>query len=181
MLVPLKGLTSLVTLLMISGDVNALSFMNRLRLKAGGGSGLREEVVGRYFDGVTKKDRDQIASCFGKVATIRDVCGLSTAERSASCDDLADRCMDFLAAHPDCKVDFHYPPTCGRGSGSRWVFSHWYETGTWSGTSCGIEPKGDGTLMSPLCEGQTRFLVSDDLKIEEIVVTRTFTEWEKML
>ena len=73
MLVPLKGLTSLVTLLMISGDVNALSFMNRLRLKAGGGSGLREEVVGRYFDGVTKKDRDQIASCFGKVATIRDV------------------------------------------------------------------------------------------------------------
>jgi hypothetical protein len=30
-------------------------------------------------------------------------------------------------------------------------------------------------------EGQTRFLVNDDLKITEMVVTRTFSEWEKQL
>lgn len=30
-------------------------------------------------------------------------------------------------------------------------------------------------------EGQTRFYVNDELKITEFVVTRTFTEWEKML
>lgn len=29
------------------------------------------------------------------------------------------------------------------------------------------------------CEGQTRFYVTEDLKISDMVVTRTFTEWEK--
>lgn len=82
--------------------------------------------------------------------------------------------MEFLAAHPDTKVMFHYPPTCGRGS-TRWVFAHWYEEGTWKGESEGIEPE-----MTPLdVEGQTRFLVNDDLKITEMVVTRTFCDWEK--
>jgi len=68
-------------------------------------------------------------------------------------------------------------PTCGRGLQSKWVFAHWYETGTWSGKSCGIEPDG-----SPLTvEGQTRFYVSDDLKITHFVVTRTYSEWENKL
>ena len=60
---------------------------------------------------------------------------------------------------------------------SRWVFANWYEEGTWSGESRGISPEG-----SPLdVEGQTRFLVNDDLFISEMVVTRTFSEWEKQL
>lgn len=67
-------------------------------------------------------------------------------------------------------------PTCGRGK-SRWVFANWYEEGTWSGASRGIKP--DGSRLD--VEGQTRFLVSDDLKITGMVVTRTFSEWEKQL
>jgi hypothetical protein len=57
------------------------------------------------------------------------------------------------------------------------VFANWYEEGTWSGNSEGMEPDG-----SPLdVEGQTRFLVNDNLQITEMVVTRTFSEWEKQL
>jgi len=57
------------------------------------------------------------------------------------------------------------------------VFAHWYETGTWSGESCGIPPQ-----YTPLnVEGQTRFFVNDDLKIADLVVTRTFTEWERLV
>lgn len=125
---------------------------------------------------MTVKDREQIASCFPETgASIRDVCGLSQKEKSATRDQLADRCMEFVAAHPDCVVHFHYPPTA-LGIRSRWVFAHWYETGTWSGESLGIAPQG-----TPLSvEGQTRFLVNDDLKIEKIVVTRTFSDWEKL-
>uniref|UniRef100_A0A7S4JJF8 SnoaL-like domain-containing protein n=1 Tax=Odontella aurita TaxID=265563 RepID=A0A7S4JJF8_9STRA len=154
------------------------SFVQKALLKSGRGKSLREEVVGRYFDGVNKKDAEQIASCFGSDgARIRDVCGPSGVEREASRDQLADRCMEFLAAHPDARVDFHYGPTCGGGRGDRWVFAHWYETGTWSGESCGIDPEG-----TPLAvEGQTRFEVSDDLKIIRMVVTRTFSDWEKKL
>ena len=86
------------------------------------------------------------------------------------------RCMEFLAAHPDAVVEFYYPPRCGAGV-SRWVFTHWFETGTWKGKSCGIEPS-----LAPLdVEGQTRFIVNDDLLIEELVVTRTFSDWEKEL
>lgn len=73
------------------------------------------------------------------------------------------------------QVDFHYPPTCGRNN--NWVLAHWYETGTWSGDSRGI--KATGKTME--VEGQTRFFVSDELKITEFVVTRTFTEWEDAL
>jgi hypothetical protein len=171
-------------------------------LKAGGGKKLREQVVARYFDGVDKQKCEQIVSCFNPSGTkIRDVCGVSNSERLATPEQLGDRCMEFLAAHPDCKVMFHHPyvdlifsslfsvlldvllthsfyfrPTCLRGK-SRWVFANWYEEGTWSGKSDGIEPDG-----SPLdVEGQTRFLVNDDLKITEMVVTRTFSEWEKQL
>jgi len=79
-------------------------------LKLGFQKKLREELVYKYFDGVNKKDRAQISSCFPKEgATIRDVCGVSNSEKIVSNDVLADRCMEFLAAHPDCKVDFHFP------------------------------------------------------------------------
>lgn len=137
--------------------------------------GKMEDVVRRYFDGVNKKDPDQIKSCFEEEATIRDVCGMNDAKRSVRSQDLADRCMDFLAAHPDCKVDFHYGPTCGRDS--RWVVAHWYETGTWSGDSCGIPAKN----VPMRVEGQTRFFISEGYKIIDMVVTRTFTDWEEAM
>ena len=69
-----------------------------------------------------------------------------------------------------------FRPTCGRGK-SRWVFANWYEEGTWKGDSRGI--KAGGTKL--YVEGQTRFLVNDELKITEMVITRTFSEWEKQL
>lgn len=88
---------------------------------------------------------------------------------------LGERCREFLEAHPDAVVMFHYAPTCGRGRNNNWVYAHWYEEGSWSGKSQGIEPDG-----SPLTvQGQTRFLVDDDLKIKEIVITRTFSRWEE--
>ena len=67
-----------------------------------------ENVVRRYFDGVNKKDPEQIKSCFATEATIRDVCGINDAKRIVKSQDLADRCMDFLTAHPDTKVDFYH-------------------------------------------------------------------------
>lgn len=66
-----------------------------------------ENVVRRYFDGVNKKDPEQIRSCFGEEATICDVV-VSDAKRNVKAQFLTDRCMDFLAAHPDCRVEFHY-------------------------------------------------------------------------
>lgn len=51
----------------------------------------REAVVLKYFDGVNKKDRKQIRSCFASSARIRDVCGLNSSERDVNPDDLADR------------------------------------------------------------------------------------------
>lgn len=68
-------------------------------------------------------------------------------------------------------------PTCGRGRNNNWVYAHWYEEGSFSGKSQGIEPDG-----SPLTvQGQTRFHVNNDLKIDEIVITRTFSKWEEQL
>lgn len=115
---------------------------------------------------VNAKDRNQIANCFADRAIIRDVCGINSLERSVNPQDLADRCMEFLQAHPDCVVRFHYGPECGRDS--NWVVAHWYETGHWTGESRGIKASGNSMAV----EGQTRFLVSDDLKIEKFVVTR---------
>jgi hypothetical protein len=57
------------------------------------------------------------------------------------------------------------------------VFANWYEEGTWSGKSEGLEPDGSSLNV----KGQARFLVNDDLNITEMVVTRTFSEWEKQL
>ena len=68
-------------------------------------------------------------------------------------------------------------PTCGRGRNNNWVYAHWYEEGSFSGNSQGIEPDN-----SPLTvQGQTRFHVDNDLKIDEIVITRTFSKWEEQL
>ena len=57
------------------------------------------------------------------------------------------------------------------------MYAHWYEEGSFSGKSQGIEPDN-----SPLTvQGQTRFHVTNDLKISEIVITRTFSKWEEQL
>jgi len=95
---------------------------------------------------------------------------------------LVDRCMEFVTAHPDCFVRCHYGPTEQRRTNDEtWVFANWYEIGHWSGDSCGIMTPNPPLPMA--CEGQTRFKVSEDdePKIEELVVTRTFTEWENAL
>lgn len=172
------GLSLLAIISYKKVDALSLSPVSSAFLKLGGGKRMREKAVMRYFEGVTKKDREQIRSCFPETgATIRDVCGLSQKDNSATADQLADRCMEFVTAHPDCVVHFHMEPTSLKGMGNRWVFAHWYETGNWTGESCGVKP--EGTPLS--VEGQTRFLVNDDLKIEKIVVTRTFSDWEKLV
>ena len=116
----------LLLVLASAGLVESLSVVGRVRLKLGFGKALREDAVARYFEGVTTKNRELIASCFpAEGASIRDVCGLSQDEKAATRDQLADRCMEFVAAHPDCVVHFHFPPTALGGRGNRWVFAHW--------------------------------------------------------
>jgi len=146
-----------------------------------------EEVVRKYFDGVNKKDPKQLRSCFGESAAIRDVCGLDATERTVQADVLVDRCMEFVTAHPDCLVRFHYGPCEQRqrvddDEKGVWVVAHWYEIGTWSGESCGIAAPNPPRPMT--VEGQTRFRVVEtesEPKIQEFVVTRTFTEWENAM
>ena len=170
-----------------------------------------EHVVRQYFQGVTNKNATQIRSCFGTTATIRDVCALSAssssldpaAAKTVSAETLVERCLDFCQAHPDVVVDFYLPPTALRIQPNEneedldqdccyWVFAHWYERGTWSGTSCGIAPPSPPQPM--YVEGQTRFgMVRKDDKddnnedstptwvIAKLVVTRTFTPWEQTL
>ena len=85
------------------------NLLQRMLLRAGGGKVLREQVVERYFNGVQLQNREQIVSCFSPDGTkIRDVCGVSNSERLATPDELGERCMEFLAAHPDTTVLFHY-------------------------------------------------------------------------
>jgi len=103
---------------------------------------------------------------------------------------MVQRCREFCEAHPDVQVLFHVPPTCLRTTLQNntetdepppqyWVFAHWYELGTWSGTSCGISPPSSPGVPMQV-EGQTRFrCCPDTLTIQELVVTRTFTDWEK--
>jgi len=144
-----------------------------------------EEVVRRYFNGVNKKDPVQLRSCFANSATIRDVCGLDSTVRTVEANVLVDRCMEFVTAHPDCLVQFHYGPFEQRGEGvETWVVAHWYENGHWSADSCGIPAPDPPRPMK--VEGQTRFRVvsesdQDEPKIKEFVVTRTFTEWENAM
>jgi hypothetical protein len=88
----------------------APNFFQKALLKVGKGKQWRESVVERYFDGVQQQNRDQIMSCFDPNGTrIRDVCGVSNSERIATPDELGERCIEFLAAHPDTQVKFHYP------------------------------------------------------------------------
>jgi hypothetical protein len=139
-----------------------------------------EGTVRRYFQGVHTKDAALIRSCFGETATIRDVCSLggSTEARTVPATDLVDRCMEFVAAHPDVAIGFYYGPECGRAADAPWVVAHWYETGTWSGESCGLEPQH----VPMAVEGQTRFRVDPTtLHIMEFVVTRSFTAWEEAM
>lgn len=159
--------------------------ISKFLLKLGRGKHLREEVVHKYFHGVDTKNIPQIIDCFHPDgAIIRDVCALTNKDVSydevgklVSPQFLGERCNEFLQAHPNAVVKFHHGPTCGRGSDNNWVYAHWYEEGSFSGTSQGIEP--DGTPLT--VQGQTRFLVGDDLKIREIVITRTFSSWEEQL
>jgi len=142
---------------------------------------LEEElVVRRYFEGVNETDFIKIRDCFATNAEselrIRDVCGINSNYRKVNVNDLVNRCREFLLAHPDCVVHFHYEPKLIDNNNEKWVIAHWYETGTWSGKSCDIEP----TFQPMACEGQTRFKINDDNLIEELVVTRTFTDWEML-
>lgn len=91
--------TSLLVLAIVVASAHALSVV--------GQKSSMENVVRKYFDGVNKKDPVQIKSCFGEEATICDVV-VSNKKKTVQSQVLADRCMDFLTAHPDCKVDFHY-------------------------------------------------------------------------
>lgn len=69
----------------------------------------------RYFAGVNAQDAAAIRSCFAATVQLRDMCGLSRgAPRTASRDDMAQRCMEFVAAHPDVEVYFEEPPTTDR-------------------------------------------------------------------
>jgi hypothetical protein len=80
----------------------------------------KEAVVRRYFAGVNAKDREMIMSCFADTVELRDMCGISRgAPRMAKASDMGDRCMEFVAAHPDCEVHFESPPRADREG--RWV------------------------------------------------------------
>mmetsp|Transcript_27567 Transcript_27567/g.63204 ORF Transcript_27567/g.63204 Transcript_27567/m.63204 type:complete len:194 (-) Transcript_27567:422-1003(-) len=136
-----------------------------------------ESVVRKYFEGVTAKDPKMIRSCFPATdeihTSIRDVCGIDDSTREVRGKDLVERCTEFLGAHPDTVVNFHYGPICDRTG--TWVVAHWYEVGTWTGSSCGISPSGESMAV----EGQTRFKVCPRrMVITDMVVTRTFAKWE---
>jgi beta-phosphoglucomutase-like phosphatase (HAD superfamily) len=140
----------------------------------------KEAVVRRYFDGVNKKDPEMMASCFAATVELRDMCGPSKGDPHMACSkDMANRCMEFLAAHPDCKVEYEHPPVCDREG--KWVWCHWVESGHWTGESRGVTPQN--TVLE--VGGQTRFLVVEQhdgsQKIVKQVVHRTFSEWELSL
>eukprot|EP00980_Cylindrotheca_fusiformis_P001225 scaffold331_cov117-Cylindrotheca_fusiformis.AAC.3 len=141
----------------------------------------KEEVVRRYFDGVNKKDPAMMASCFADTVELRDMCGPSKGEPRMACSkDMADRCMEFLAAHPDCRVEFEQPPICDREG--QWVWCHWVESGHWTGESRDVEPKNTELSVG----GQTRFFLEKTTpesppKILKQVIYRTFSEWELSL
>jgi len=60
-----------------------------------------EAVVRQYFEGVNQKDPKMIRECFGDSAKIWDVCALkASSHRTVQAEDLVDRCMDFVTAHP---------------------------------------------------------------------------------
>jgi len=136
----------------------------------------KEEVVRQYFEGINQKNFEKITDCFADSVELVDVCGPSKGKPTYATNvQMAERVAEFVAAHPDCVVDFHHPPVCSRsGSRSNWVWCHWFKVGSWSGESLGIAPTGEPLKV----EGHTRFLVNDDFKITKLVVTRTFSVWE---
>jgi hypothetical protein len=84
--------------------------LQKALLKVGMGKHWREQVVQRYFNGVQTQNLKQIVSCFPEEGTqIRDVCGVSNTSRLATPEELGQRCMEFLRAHSDTRVLFHYP------------------------------------------------------------------------
>ena len=136
-----------------------------------------EAVVRRYFEGVNKQSHAQISSCFAPTVELRDMCGPSPGLKTATAEQMADRCCDFLRAHPDCVVRFEAEPRLDRDG--TWVWAHWAETGTWTGESRGLKP--DGSVLE--VSGQTRFQLekerdSGTYKIKRQVVYRTFCAWE---
>jgi len=140
----------------------------------------KEEVVRRYFDGVNKQDPAMMASCFADTVELRDMCGPSKGEPRMACSkDMADRCMEFLAAHPDCRVEFEHPPICDHEG--KWVWCHWVESGNWTGESRGVKPQNTPLSVG----GHTRFLLEKQQdgssKIVKQVVYRTFADWELSL
>ena len=141
---------------------------------------VKEDVVRRYFDGVNQQDADMMSSCFAEQVELIDMCGPSKGiPKFASCQEMADRCMEFLAAHPDCRVEFEQEPVCDRNG--QWVWCHWKETGNWIGKSRGIAPQNTPLNVG----GHTRFLLEEQpdgsQKIAKQVVYRTFSEWELSL
>ena len=119
--------------------------------------------------------------------------------------------MEYVTAHPDCLVQFHYGLCEQRNnqvddndddddddddavsdsdsdSTYCWVLAQWYKNGQWWKESCGIAAPNPPRPTS--VEGQTRFKVvmqngeseeEPEQKIEEFVVNRTFTGWENAM
>jgi len=69
---------------------------------------MMEATVRKYFEGVNRKDPTMIRDCFGDKATIRDVCGINSHQKTVPASTLVERCMEFVTAHPDTLVRFHY-------------------------------------------------------------------------
>ena len=90
------------------------SAIQRLRLRLGFGKSLRERVVHKYFHGVDTRNISQIRECFNaEGATITDIRNRpdgSTQNPSNTVTPafLAERCEQFLNAHPECDVKFYY-------------------------------------------------------------------------
>jgi hypothetical protein len=96
---------------------NKRNVFQKALLKIGRGKKLHEKVVERYFERVQKQDREQTVGCFSPLGTtIRDACWVSNKEQLATPEELSNRCMEFLAAHPNTQAKFHYP----------WIWTvHW--------------------------------------------------------
>ena len=81
---------------------------------------LRERIVHTYFHGVQTKNIPQIINCFSDDGTIiRDVCNLQHSSTTTNDENkkegklvskefLGERCNEFLMAHPNTVVKFHY-------------------------------------------------------------------------
>ena len=95
-------------------SLNRPGVLDRLRLRLGFGKSLRERVVHKYFHGVDTMNISQIQECFNaEGATITDIRNrpdgsTQNPSNTVKPDFLADRCKQFLTAHPNCDVKFYY-------------------------------------------------------------------------